>query len=92
MPESVSAYLHRYTQAPQQKALHAKANAPFMEVAAICRSANGMRYGAHAQHDEVVRFLCSPETFTAGVPQIRDRTLALINAEAKIYSLLEPPC
>lgn len=86
VPESVSPYLHRYTQAPQQKAMHAKANAPFMEVAAICRSANGMRYGAHAQHDEVVRYLCSPETFTAGVPQLRDRTLSLINAEPKLYS------
>ena len=32
VPENVSAYLHRYTQPPQQKAMHAKANAPFMEV------------------------------------------------------------
>ena len=85
VPENVSAYLHRYTQPAQQKAMHAKANAPFMEVASIIRSSNGMRYGVHAQHDEVVRFLSNPDAFTAGVIQLRERCLALVNAEAKLY-------
>ena len=56
-----------------------------MEVASIIRSSNGMRYGVHAQHDEVVRFLSNPDAFTAGVIQLRERCLALVNAEAKLY-------
>ena len=86
VPAKISTYLNRYTQAPQQKAMHAKANAPFMEIASIVRSETGMRYGLHAQHDEAVRFMLTPETYTAGVPALKERCLALVNVDPVLFT------
>ena len=83
---AVHEYLSRYTTHPQQKAMHSKSNASKMEINGIIRSASGMKYGCFNRHDEVARFLLSPESFTAGKPIIRDRVIELMNANPKGYT------
>ena len=83
---AVHEYLSRYTTHPQQRAMQSKSNASKMEINGIIRSPSGMKYGCFNRHDEVARFILSPESFTAGKPIIRDRVIELMNSNPKGYT------
>ena len=56
-----------------------------MEIYSIVRGLNGMHYGVHEQQESVVRYLIGPDTFTGGLPEIRNRVMELQNQDPKLY-------